>query len=128
MLVTITLLWQHNVRWYLHHFPVSCLGIPVSVSSCLHEFFWSPPLLSVSCRRIPVFCYHPISFVRISSSFLQRTLLFHIAQMLLLVETNGNISLLAASMTPDTIIHFISLSRIVSQPSLSRCVSKFSHH
>ena len=29
MLVTITLPWQDNILWYLHHFPVSCLGIPV---------------------------------------------------------------------------------------------------
>ena len=68
---------------YSYHFPVSCSGIPVSVSSCLHELFWSPLLLSVSCPGIPVFCCHHIFLVRIISSFLQRILLLHISQLLL---------------------------------------------
>ena len=50
---------------YSYHFPVSCSGIPVSVSSCQPELFWSPPLLSVACLSIPVSSSHRIFVVLI---------------------------------------------------------------
>ncbi len=112
MLVTITLPWQYNIIWYLHHFPVSCPDIPVSniTLSCLYEIFWYPPPFTVSCLGIPVsdktssclyelFWYHSpfsvsclgipvpgfhyIFVVIIFSSFLQKTLLLHISWLLL---------------------------------------------
>ena len=91
MLVHITSFCQCNFLWYLRHFPVFYLGIPVSAitSPCQYNILWylPPTPFSVSFLGIPVSILPHIFLVRIFTTFLQKTLLFHISQMLILFSS-----------------------------------------